>query len=170
MAAKLMACAARSQALRKYSVMHSHTTKPEFSTNHISNQFGANHVNDGDQTGEIWGWCRCCCCCQIGRSVTTHGDVVLVEDNVVGIASVVDPCDLLASLDGDSRGVEDESTRVSAQLHSGIGVGRQRQGQAADANYCGLSDLLHGRSIPGGLGLDLGTDSAGTHAEGHCDK
>lgn len=105
----------------------------------------------------------------MASKLCTYGDFILIEDDVVGEASVVDPCDALAGLDGHAGGLEGQSTVVSAQLHCGICLGRQGQGQAADANSCGLSDLLHGRCLPGGLGLDLGADSAGTHAEGHCD-
>lgn len=85
-------------------------------------------------------------------------------------ASVVGPGDGLAGLDGDCGWLEHQGTAVSAELHASIGLGRQGQGQAADANCCHLGDLLQGRGLLGGLGLDLGADSAGTHAQGHCDE
>lgn len=53
-------------------------------------------------------------------SKNTYGDGVLVEDNVVGEASVVHPGDALASLDGHCGGHELQSTAVCTELDGGI--------------------------------------------------
>lgn len=68
-----------------------------------------------------------------------YGDLVLVEDNVVGEASVVDPLDGVTGLDGDVGRLEDQGAAVAAQLNGG-GVSAQGEAQSGDADTSDLGD------------------------------
>ena len=72
----------------------------------------------------------------------THGDLVLIEDDVVGEASVVHPGHGLAGLDGHGGRLEHQGTAVSASLDGGVGVGSQGQGQGGHSHTSELGDLL----------------------------
>ena len=54
-----------------------------------------------------------------GISINTSGDGILVKDNVVGESSVVLEGDCLTSLDGESGGLESQSSSVRSKLDGG---------------------------------------------------
>merc|ERR1719443_456838 len=76
--------------------------------------------------------------------VDAPGDVVLVEHDVVGEATVVDPGDGVPLADGDLSGLEDEAARVRPELHvgslGGEGHGHGRHG--GDAGTGGAVGLV----------------------------
>ena len=70
--------------------------------------------------------------------LSIYRDLVLVEDNVVGEANVVDPLHGVARLNGDGSRVEDQGAPVTAQLHGG-GLGAKSERKAGSANARSLS-------------------------------
>eukprot|EP00976_Prorocentrum_cordatum_P079364 1183520-Prorocentrum_minimum.AAC.3 len=80
----------------------------------------------------------------VGKRKGTYGDRVLVEDDVVGEATVVHEGDLLALGNGDGGGLEHERTGVRAELDGGsVGGGGQGQGQSTGSS--GLHDSQQAR-------------------------
>lgn len=79
-----------------------------------------------------------------GVSVRTGGNVVLVEHNVVGEATVVQEGHRLALGDGDVSRLEHESAGVGAELHGGSvgGCGEgQGEGTGSDGLYHGSENI-----------------------------
>lgn len=72
----------------------------------------------------------------------TYWDLVLIEHDVVWVASVVHPGHRVTGLDGHGGGVEDQGTAVSASLDGDISVSSQGQCQGGHSHTSELSNLL----------------------------
>ena len=68
----------------------------------------------------------------------THWDLILIEDNIVGEANIVDPLDWVSGTDGDIWGVEHKATSIRSQLDS-CGIGTQCKTNWGNADSCCLS-------------------------------
>ena len=71
-----------------------------------------------------------------------HWDSILIEDDVMGKASVVDKLDGLASGHAQGAGHEGKGAIVTSELHS-RGVGSESEAKSHSSGSSSLSDLLH---------------------------
>jgi hypothetical protein len=72
-------------------------------------------------------------------SVLSSWDIVLIEHNVVGVTSIIDPCHTLAGLNGYALGIKNKTTVVSAQLDSNC-VGREGHAKGGNGDTRSLGN------------------------------
>ena len=82
------------------------------------------------------------------KRAVSYGDLILIEDDVVGETNVVDPVNALSGLDGHVGGLEHQGTTVSSQLHSGS-VGAEGKAHSGDAEASSLGHPVNGNLTSG---------------------